>query len=115
MRSDSALDATSDTASAPVDTDSTMLLCAALSANSCDNTGIKGCTLYSNANAEKPPKNSARLLRLNSGLPAAMCGTLRHGAGVAGSAAALNDMVTISSEVRCLHLRIALNHCPIYI
>ena len=65
-RSEIALDTTSDTANAAVEIDNARLLCAALSANSCNNNGISGCTQYSSAKHEKPPKNMARLLRLKS-------------------------------------------------
>ncbi len=73
-RSDSTLDATSENASVAVETDSVRLLCAGVSANWCDSTGISGCTQYNRAKLEKPPKNSARLVRLNAGVPAAMRG-----------------------------------------
>jgi hypothetical protein len=117
-RSDIALDATSDKASAAVDTDSTMLLCAALSANSWDNNGIRGCTQYSSAKQEKPPKNMARLLRLNSALPAAMRGAGAYGAGETGredAEAVLEAMDVFRCKTRWAYLRIALYDCPIYI
>jgi hypothetical protein len=66
------LDNTSEIASVPVATDSDRLLCAGVSPNSSDSSGISGCTQYSKAKQEKPPKNNARLLRLNSGVPATM-------------------------------------------
>src|SRR5450830_365189 len=72
MRSDTIEDSSSDTASAPVEIDSDRLLWAGVSANSCASSGISGCTQYSSAKQEKPPKNRARLLRLKSDVPAAM-------------------------------------------
>ncbi|WP_395406476.1 hypothetical protein ACHMW6_07435 [Pseudoduganella sp. UC29_106] len=52
--------------------DSDRLACAGVSENSCPSRGSSGCTQYNNAKQEKPPKNSARLVRLNSGDPAVM-------------------------------------------
>lgn len=61
-RSEMALDATSETAIAAVASDKDRLLCAGVRANSWDSSGIRGCTQYSSAKQEKPPKNMARLV-----------------------------------------------------
>jgi hypothetical protein len=61
-RSEMALDASSETAIAAVASDKDKLLCAGVSANALDSSGIKGCTQYNNAKQEKPPKNMARLV-----------------------------------------------------
>src|SRR6185369_15793143 len=73
-RSLTTLDTSSDTASAPVEIDSARLACAGVKQNSCPNSGSSGCTQYNKAKVEKPPKKSARLVRLNSGEPAEIAG-----------------------------------------
>jgi hypothetical protein len=69
-----------------------MLLCAAVNANWRDSKGISGCTQYSRAKQEKPPKNKARLLRLKAALPAemrAVTGAVTEAEAAGSSAAAV--------------------------
>ena len=72
MRSETALSSTKEMASKPLDTDRDQLLCAGVRWNCCDNSGNRGWMQYSKLKVEKPPKNRARLLRLNSMDPLAI-------------------------------------------
>ena len=66
----------------PLDTDRDQLLCAGVRWNWCDSSGNRGWMQYSKLKVEKPPKNRARLLRLNSMEPLAIA---ERGTGAAGA------------------------------
>src|SRR5688572_23103950 len=60
----------------PVDNDNDRLLVAGETPKSCDNTGRIGWTQYSRANVARPAENSARVTRINCGVPRLIKGVL---------------------------------------
>src|SRR5450830_1312393 len=122
MRSETALSSTKEMASKPLDTDRDQLLCAGVRWNCCDNSGNRGWMQYSKLKVEKPPKNRARLLRLNSMDPLAMA---ERGAGAGaetgmadgqrGQRQAMNQTWPCFGKEASLHVRIANSYRPIYI
>ena len=69
------------TASTALATDSERLATAGETANSRANTGISGCTLYSSAKVEKPPRNKGPVTRQNAASEREILGRLGRGWG----------------------------------